>query len=200
MRLPPPASTRARGGFSLLEMLIVLLVIMILAGLLFPVVGMIRNAARKAAARTLVRDLHMALRTYADEDPQRRFPPADADSFMRFDVRPTGTLVLNQLMGVGLKDGIQTLKPDPANDHYKVLVDPWMRPYRYSVDAIADGNLQRPAPKTDWNAREVEPFAYVWSLGTPFHGAWSLWTADPDADPANSKNWIYVQNTPTSSP
>jgi type II secretory pathway pseudopilin PulG len=185
---------RRQGGYTAVEMLMVVGVVMALMGLLIPVVGMIRESSRRAHAQALLTDIHMALRLYADEDSQRRFPPPDSDGFLRYDVGATPRTI-NRLMAVGLKEGIQTLVPDPADARARVLVDPWLRPYRYAVDKNMDGVPNRPAPKDDWNARALEPFAYVWSLGRPKLGHRGDWAGDPDALPRNSDHWLYVKNT-----
>jgi hypothetical protein len=54
-----------------------------------------------------------------------------------------------------------------------------------------DGVLAKPAPRSDWNAKAIEPYAYIWSLGAP-SGAGDT----ADADPARSDRWLYQRTTP----
>jgi prepilin-type N-terminal cleavage/methylation domain-containing protein len=192
-----PGQSSRRSAFTMVEILVVVALICVLMAMLFPVVGMIRESSRRAQARLLINDLHMAMRVYADEEPQRRFPTPASDNFLRYDLHEeTGFQVLNLLIAHGgLKGGMQRLVPDPAQDRWRVLVDPWARPYRYVADSNMDQVVDRPAPKTDWNARDVEPFAYVFSLGTPLRGLHGAWSGDPDLEPANAQNWLYVKNT-----
>src|SRR5438105_2239358 len=124
--MPTTRQTAPRRGFTMIELLAVVGLIGLLMGLLFPVVGMIRESSRRAQARMLITDLHMAVRVYADEDPERRFPPPPTDHFLRYDLRDdVGEEVLNLLeRGRALKGGFQRLVPDPEAQQLRVLVDP----------------------------------------------------------------------------
>lgn len=68
-----PSSTR-RSGFTLVELLAVIMIIALLAGLVTPAVMRARNSARNAAIRAEIDMLHMAIMNYKNE--YGSFPPA----------------------------------------------------------------------------------------------------------------------------
>ncbi len=67
-----PSSTR-RSGFTLVELLAVIMIIALLAGLVTPAVMRARNSARNAAIRAEIDMLHMAIMNYKNE--YGSFPP-----------------------------------------------------------------------------------------------------------------------------
>ena len=56
-----------RRAFTLIELLVVISIIAILAAMLLPAVGMVKEAANGVTCRNLLRQLQMANETYADE-------------------------------------------------------------------------------------------------------------------------------------
>lgn len=190
-----------RTGFTLIELLVVIGLIALLTGMLFPVVRMIKDSSRRAHATSLVSALHLSLRAYAAEDPSRRFPPSEVDTTLRSSGDALHPHVIDLLVPTYLDAGVERLVADAAGTT-KLLMDSWNRPYRYQVDAVADGTVQRPDPaRADWNARAIEPFAYVWSLGRPLAGAPGIApAADPDAAAGSNAPWIYVTTTAAVTP
>lgn len=65
----PPARSAfpRRSGFTLIELLAVIAIIGVLAGILIPVAGRVRESARAAACATNLRTLHQATALYAVE-------------------------------------------------------------------------------------------------------------------------------------
>lgn len=191
------ASRRHREALSLIEILVVVAIILVLAGLLVPVIGMVRESARSATTANLVATLDAAMRTYADEDPRHFFPVPAPDLRLIYDpAQPTATLTVME--GFGYAIPIQQVD-GPGKKGTNALLDGWSRPLRYQLDGQRLGTVDptatdrvadRPAPVADWNPRGLEPFAYVWSIGRP--------KADDasDALPANAAAWIYQRALP----
>ncbi|MFM9197972.1 MAG: DUF1559 domain-containing protein [Planctomycetia bacterium] len=69
-----PRPSVARSGFSLVELLVVVAIIALLAGLLLPAVQAARESARRSTCQQNLRQLAMAVITY--EAGSRRLPPA----------------------------------------------------------------------------------------------------------------------------
>lgn len=180
-RQPP-----CRAALTLVELLVVIGIILLLTAIALPAVGAIRNAARQAQATGQVQALTAGCEVYALEDRQRRPPPAETDLALRTGLRaelPARNLDLLEERGIRYENA-QLAEADPRG---RVLLDPWRRPLRYQPDTDMDGTADKPAPQEDWNAKDAEPYPYLWSLGRPVD--------DGDAAPAAAGRWIYVRTT-----
>jgi len=71
---PKDSSSARRSGFTLVELLAVIMIIALLAALVTPAVMRARNSARNAAIRAEIDMLHMAIMNYKNE--YGSFPPA----------------------------------------------------------------------------------------------------------------------------
>ena len=70
-----PNRARPRAGFTLIELLVVIAIIAILAAILFPVFAQARAAARKTACTSNMKQLGLALMSYAS-DYDATMPPS----------------------------------------------------------------------------------------------------------------------------
>lgn len=71
---------RRVGGFTLVELLVVIGIIAVLAAILFPVFSAVHRSARKAACMSNLRQLVMATKMYSD-DNDRKLVPAKAGAY-----------------------------------------------------------------------------------------------------------------------
>lgn len=181
---PRPAPER---GLTLVELLTAIAIIAVLAALLVPALGVVRERVRASQARERVAAVHQALQLYAAEERRHRFPPPSGadDLGLRWDPSEAAPGNLNLLAAVGL--GIDGAHLDRSGAAPWPLLDPWRRPYQYRPDndLLAQAGPQRPLPPEAcprWNAAGTRPWGYVWSTGR--------------AGGADGRGWIYLEDGP----
>ena len=115
---------RARAGFTLIEMLVVITVIAVLAGVVAPMVFHNVGDARVAAAKAQIELLGLALDQYRLDNG---YYPSTAQGLEALRTAPAGDPPARDWRGPYLK------KPVP--------LDPWGRPYLYTCpsDSSSDG-------------------------------------------------------------
>ncbi|ARU06338.1 type II secretion system protein GspG [Comamonas serinivorans] len=107
-----PASTRQARGFTLIELMVVLVIIGVLAALIVPNIMGRTDDARATAARTDVNNIVQALKMYKLDN--LRFPTAEQ-----------GLQALIQ------KPGTNPVPPNWKGYLEKLPNDPWGNPYQY---------------------------------------------------------------------
>ncbi|GAB1391377.1 MAG: type II secretion system major pseudopilin GspG [Rubrivivax sp.] len=113
MRQPPsPRTRRAPQGFTLIELMVVLVIIGVLAALIVPNVLDRTDDARATAARTDVNNLVQALKLYKLDN--LRYPSAEQG-----------------LQALVQKPTAAPLPPNWRPYLDKLPADPWGRPYQY---------------------------------------------------------------------
>jgi general secretion pathway protein G len=116
-------SRSARAGFTLIEMLVVIVVIAVLAGLVAPMVFRNVGDAKVSAAKAQIELFGLALDQYRlDND----YYPATAQGLEALRTLPAGEPAPRNWRGPYLK------KPVP--------LDPWGRPYMYTGPSPANPN------------------------------------------------------------
>ena len=140
------------GGFTLVELLVVISIIVVLMGLLFPTIGTIKNAANKARAGAAISSLMTAAKSYYNEYGQWPSPTSDMDLVLTFNglMNPqSGTKISNgqaatdnpraiQFMEFRLKD--VTVPGSASGQSPLAFYDPWGMPYAYCFDNGKKGN------------------------------------------------------------
>jgi type II secretory pathway pseudopilin PulG len=129
----------ASGGFSLMELMVVIVVIMILVGLLLPALLSAREAARERRARTEVYELQKAWRMLAMTTPD-----ADLTAYTEMNSQATRLLGGENLGGAN-PGGVAFMEFD-AEELAEGFRDPWRQTYKLSftngVDVITEWAFQ----------------------------------------------------------
>ncbi len=125
--------------FTLIELLVVIAIIGILAGLVFPALGVVRNNARKSKASSECQSLKTAIIMYESEFscwPANVSGSADnlvsSSDYVQMCKRLTGE---NSKKTVFYEVGV-------GYDESKGILDPWGRPYQVILDVDYDGKIK----------------------------------------------------------
>ena len=152
-------SRRARGerGFTMVELLVVMGIIILLIGLILPAVMKAQQAAAMNRAKTEVQSLKMALEKYMRDYRQ---PPVGAGS----DTPSTTTATIGRMLRGESVGGMNSRKQRYMEISPKSLnaagdfVDPWGTAYQF----VCDGNRDN---KVTVGGETVYAPVAVWSYG-----------------------------------
>lgn len=212
MRISGPS--RPTTGFTLLELLLAAALIAVLAALLLPALGLVRERARVQEARQTVAQLGVAVRTYVNLDPRHRHPlhvsgPASlyvaaatptsgiAPTPHPFALAPAGdapAIVAADGSRLGVLGALIEIggAPAPRTGPDGVLLDPWRRPYRYQLTRPAPARPSDALRDWNWDATNMRPLAWNGNAAparpAPFPYIWSCGRGGSDDD---ATTWIH---------
>ncbi len=170
----------ANFGFTIIEMLIVVAVISILAGMLMPAVNLVRNQARESAVRSEIAGLDVAMTAYFQD---RAEYPTD-QYWKEIGDEPSAPRQSGQALVKGLdEDGYFDFDPtrlrdeeiddDGGDDYVFINRLDYETYYRFR------NNYDRDAP--DWEGYDGEDWAVAvnqWDVSHVNRNSVDIWTSD----------------------
>ena len=171
---------RRAGAFTLIEILVVIAIIGVLAGLLLAAVIAAMGRGKKAVAIRDIEAIETGFQTYFErnhtlpEDPWVNYAAAHASEPADVTVPPAGPTFLYRLLGSGnlslsvmeFKEARlrSTLDPDyPMLKADVVLLDPWARTSYLYVRGIPPGRISHPW-RMQWPGSRERGYN-LWSVG-----------------------------------
>jgi prepilin-type N-terminal cleavage/methylation domain-containing protein len=130
---PQDGSSGRRGGFTLVELLAVIMIIALLAALVTPAVMRARNSARNAAIKAEIDMLHMAIMNYKNE--YGSFPPAYSGTAA---TDPAAKHILRNFPRTTNIAAEVTVAPNPGN-----AIVGWLGGYSENPTAPVSGGSRR---------------------------------------------------------
>lgn len=104
---------KSRSGFTLIELMVVVAILSILAGILLPALSRARERARRASCQSNLRQWGIIFKLYADESVGHYWPRAQAGYFPQLDENGQ---VIGQLFGFELGPNVFSLYPNYLSD------------------------------------------------------------------------------------
>jgi prepilin-type N-terminal cleavage/methylation domain-containing protein len=123
-----------RHGFTLIEMLVVIAIIMILIGLLVPAFSKVKDHAKKVRANAEARQIETAWKAYLADHRVWGGAPVGSSA------RQMGPTEVAWLQGANPK-GIMYLEIQASALVSGYFVDPWKRAYEFAVDTDYDNQV-----------------------------------------------------------
>ena len=180
---------RKRGAFTLIELLVVVAIIGILAGVLLPALGMVKERARQATCKSTIGNMVTALEGYTEDWGE--YPPDKSDGTYAND----GVTTVSTTALVFFLDGDPQTKPAAAEtprtgyfafDFDQIVnnefIGPWGLPYTYN-ELEHDRSATRPAG----SGKDVDPTQAT--VNGQQYDIWVPHDSDPPADwPTNYRS------------
>ena len=180
-----PSSLRGEAAFTILELLVVITIIIILAGLTIATMGYVQDKAKRSRAEAEIAAISAALENYkADNGIYPRSSETDAlDPTAAGNPTPSASLKLYEFLSGDTNHDRKAdtksyfsfkpnqLSPTDQTKNVTALTDPFGNPYGYSTLHQADVDAAKPTP------RGYNPTFDLWS------------TAGGKLSPSWIKNW-----------
>ncbi len=118
-----PSTTFLHGGFTLVELLVVVAVIALLVGISLPAIGKARSSGRSIACLSQNRSIAVAMTVYANEDADNFFPTARMPG-MAMGGNPAAPIQMSWLYLLAPYLGVEpTLPDDPTTEAVQEFVE-----------------------------------------------------------------------------
>lgn len=171
--------TSSCKSFTLIELLVVIAIIAILAGLVFPAIGTVRNNAKKSKASSEAQSLKAAIVMYESEFS---IWPATVseDGIVKDGKNSDYSKMCNALTGENAKKMV-FFEVGSTYDESMGILDPWGRQYQVILDGNYDGKIKNDVvdnenKKVVWavdkyygknNGQDIRTKVAVFSYGVP---------------------------------
>lgn len=184
----PPPPTRVRAGFTLVELLVVITIIIILAGLLFPAMSGVSDTTRKLKAKNDLTQIVNATKAYYTEYGKYPLVASEQGSDTIFgEIKPFTSNLMDVLRANGIER--DSAAKDNLNPRRVVFVewpaakdsknpkngissqdgqpyDPWGKPYIIKIDGNYDNSVNNPyKPNTGAGFDPIGAGVIGWSAG-----------------------------------
>jgi prepilin-type N-terminal cleavage/methylation domain-containing protein len=166
-----------RGGFTLMELLIVIAIIAVLLGLIFPVFQGVQDRARKVQAKNDLTQIVTAVNAFYTEygryptdqttDAAATYGGVGTSSKFVFDELRAKTATLNtrQVVFISPPEDSSQTSPKGKIGSDGQFRDPWANAYAFRMDADYDNQVANPYGTNGAGADPVRQGVIAWSFG-----------------------------------
>jgi len=177
-----------RGAFTLMELLVVITIIVVLMGLLFPAFRGVQDQAKKTQAKNDLTQIVTAVNAFYTEYGKYPLPAGAANDTIYGTAGAPNVSLLNELRGLSVTPlnpkQIVFISPpdvkDPSHprggiggtaDRPGEYFDPWGAPYLIEIDGDYEGRVANPYTANAGSIPDLQTGAIAWSLGKDQAGA-----------------------------